>query len=317
MKCLRLNVLILSILFSFCISANALSDDRFVSLPETDEYEEISALIPTIIPELNAILQEEGFAEIDASDINLADAYQFFVDENFFASDVTATDDFLNLIDDQEYYIWYIPIQVSENEIMVVGLGKGHPLREDLVGQVPDALIEEIKSNVGKWSFVSAEFMSVGEDFASKAAGVNNTADQIILVNPLTGTSAHMAVYIEDNTISQVMMLSDAEISLSSSDAAAINTLQDDKPQELLFSEGEQYTFTQMQNLIGTLALSEDGSWGINSSGGASFIGQTESTINTYGLIIGGVAVVIGSIALLYFKKYHKKCPRHKTGQHN
>ena len=101
------------------------------------------------------------------------------------------------------------------------------------------------------------------------------------------------------------------------SDAAAINTLQDDKPQELLFSEGEQYTFTQMQNLIGTLALSEDGSWGINSSGGASFIGQTESTINTYGLIIGGVAVVIGSIALLYFKKYHKKCPRHKTGQHN
>ena len=58
MKCLRLKVLILSFLFLFCVSANAVSADRFVSLSETDEYEEISALIPTIIPELNEILQE-------------------------------------------------------------------------------------------------------------------------------------------------------------------------------------------------------------------------------------------------------------------
>lgn len=235
MKAYRTISLFLLLLLTLGMSAGA-ANRQAPYLPGMEEYEEIGALLPEIVPELNGILEEEGYlVRITPQDIPLAEGYPIYLNENYFSPEIASPADFLSLVEAQERYVWKLPVDLG-GEVMLVGLGKGYPVRK---GIDDPAIVSEIEEKAGKWSLATVEFVTRSDLLPQRVRDAGIDADQVFFVHGPTGSSLLMAVCLKDGAFQEVLSFADAEISGAH--------------QSFVSKAGEHYSYQGLQASAGAL----------------------------------------------------------------
>lgn len=249
MKLLRQISLLFVLGLAFILTAGAAY--RNVSyLPDMEEYEEIKAVLPEMIPEVNEILKEEGYDKtIAAEDISLAEAYPIYLDENYFSPEIDTPEDLLSLIEKQEHYVWKLPVNMG-NQTLLLGLGKGYPVRSGTASYVTGETLSELEENVGKWHLTTVEFVPESELYPQKVRNAGMKAEQVIFVNGLKGSNVQMAICIDNGNLGDVLSLTNAEINDQGNDT-------------LSFGESVHYTYHELQESLGMLSDQMGGGNGV------------------------------------------------------
>lgn len=284
------------LVFSLVFTAGAAH--RNVScLPEMEEYVEIKAALPEMLSEINEIADEEGYHQtIEAEDILLEEAYPIYLNENYFSPEIDTPEDLLSLIEKQEHYVWKLPVKLG-SQVMLIGLGKGYPVREEVRKSASPEVIAGIEKNEGKWHLTTVEFVSESALYTQKVKNAGIDADQVIFVNGPTGSYIQMAICIDNGKFEDVLSLTSVEISRQT----------DGTPKRaddiLSFSDGARYPYRELQESLGTIDEGNmRGGEGtlLASGGGAGFGGSAKN------LPAGFLAVVIAVLLFAFVLRWKK-----------
>ncbi len=119
---------------------------------------------------------------------------------------------------------------------MLVGLGKGYPVRK---GIDDPAIVSEIEEKAGKWSLATVEFVTRSDLLPQRVRDAGIDADQVFFVHGPTGSSLLMAVCLKDGAFQEVLSFADAEISGAH--------------QSFVSKAGEHYSYQGLQASAGAL----------------------------------------------------------------
>ncbi len=244
MKFLKYLSVLLALVQTLVFTAGAINYS-VSDLPSMEEYNEIKELLPEIIPELNEVLSEEGYNKrIEIVDILLDEGYPIYINENYFSPDIKTPEDLLSLIDKQDHYVWKIPVDV-DSQIMLIGLGKGYAVRDEVRKFASEELIAELDENEGKWNLTTIEFVSKEDLYTHKLQDAKINAEQVVFVNGLTGINLQMAICIDNGEFKNVLSLSDAEISYHTNERNSNHVLS--------FDDGAIYSYKALQESLGMI----------------------------------------------------------------
>lgn len=240
MKFLGRIVLLIALFFSLGSTAGA-AYRNVPYLPDMEEYEEIKAALQEMVPEVNEILKEEGYDKtVTAEDILLEEGYPIYLNENYFSPEIDTPEDLLSLIEKQEHYVWKLPVKLN-NQVLLLGLGKGYPVREQAAASATAEQLAEIEKNVGKWHLTTVEFVQEAELYTQKIKDAGIDAEQVFFVNGPAGNYIQMAICIDNGKFQDVLSLTNAEISSQGNDVRA-------------FADGAHYTYRELQESLGMVA---------------------------------------------------------------
>ncbi len=244
MKFLKYISVLLALVQTLVFTAGAINYS-VSDLPSMEEYNEIKELLPEIIPELNEVLSEERYNKrIEIVDILLDEGYPIYINENYFSPDIKTPEDLLSLIDKQDHYVWKIPVDV-DSQIMLIGLGKGYAVRDEIRKFASEELIAELDENEGKWNLTTIEFVSKEDLYTHKLQDAKINAEQVVFVNGLTGINLQMAICIDNGELKNVLSLSDAEISYHTNERNSNHVLS--------FDDGAIYSYKALQESLGMI----------------------------------------------------------------
>ena len=174
----------------------------------------------------------------------LDEGYPIYINENYFSPDIKTPEDLLSLIDKQDHYVWKIPVDV-DSQIMLIGLGKGYAVRDEIRKFASEELIAELDENEGKWNLTTIEFVSKEDLYTHKLQDAKINAEQVVFVNGLTGINLQMAICIDNGEFKNVLSLSDAEISYHTNERNSNHVLS--------FDDGAIYSYKALQESRGMI----------------------------------------------------------------
>ena len=244
MKFLGRISLFFTLVFSLGFTAGA-AYHNVSYLPEMGEYEEIKAVLPEMLSEINEIAEEEGYHQtVEAEDILLEEAYPIYLNENYFSPEIGTPEDLLSMIEQQEHYVWKLPVKLG-SQVLLIGLGKGYPVREEVRKSASPEVIADIEKNEGKWHLTTVEFVPKAELYTQKVKNAGIDADQVVFVNGPTGSYIQMAICIDNDKFQDVLSLTSAEISRQT------NGMSGSENDILAFDDGAHYTYQELQESLG------------------------------------------------------------------
>lgn len=236
-------------------SARASSGDGFLHIAETSLAEEFEELRPELIDRINSTLSNRGLPSVGEEDVRLEDFFPYYMNARFFSPEIENAEDFINLIDAQEYYLWILPLQLGNYHVLEA-VSRTHPVRKESRSFFTPEELEKLEAQEGKWGWAWAQY-SEGVDNNWKAIALAQApdADQIFLVNGLATTNSVMAVCVKDGELTDVISLSEAMFQVRESDAAALNSVCEIASQDgmIQLHRGDRFSYRELQQTLGRL----------------------------------------------------------------
>ena len=249
----RLFTVLLAVLL--CASPVFAWENGFLTVADAGLTGEFTALIPEIVEMVNGFRQERGQPPIGEADIDLDAMYPYYTSRNYFDPEIGSAGEFLRRIEEQEDYIWILPLEIGGENIQV-GITRTRPVRDGVEEVLTAEELAALQARVGKWGCTWVSFgKNPAANWKTVAQAAAPDADQIVLVNRLDGVVALFAVCIKDGTFGDVIAVTDSVIPINAEDAAAIAARSSLRvtSQAIDLRCGERFSYAELQDTIGRL----------------------------------------------------------------
>lgn len=301
-------VIILLIASCFLCANSALAVDlNLLQLSDTSLEEEFVNMKSELVADINNSLASREFPLISEDDIDLDRMFPYYMNDNFFSDEINCAEDFLNLVDSQEYYLWMLPLEI-ENQNVLVAIGRTRPIREETKDILTEDQLDALEAKVGKWGYVWCKYSDVSADetnWSSTALKTMANADQVVLVNGLETTNSVMAVCIKNGILTDAVSMSDVTFQVRRQDVSAINAVTEIASSDgiITLQRGEIFSYQDMQQTLGQLTPDESQ---LASGGGTQF--QLKSTSSPYLIfIIVTIAFLVAGVIMKFAIQFRKR----------
>ncbi len=296
MKVYRIIVSVIMTTLALVCTAFA-TDTGLKTLYDFSETAEIQSASDEILLYVNDILDSEygGQVHLTASEIDWNRAYKFYVGTNIFERETLDANELVAYLEDQDNSLWEVPIDILDKTFLI-GLNKGQPLRNESRDALNEEQLNEIVSNVGKWTISYITVVPLGSDYRSVLeSNLSVDSDSTFFVSGINHLNVNLAIQSQNGTVSDVIALNDLEFDKSKLSSRQANTFLD-----YLYA-GTEYSYSDLQHSFINLEMTtSEGDAGKNM---AVYRGDSDERSNTNVIFLVTILLITTFSALVYYNK--------------
>ena len=268
---------------------------------ERTDYIEILDLEEQILFWLDNFLAEtKGENLPEDFKVDFESAKKIYVDSAIFSLETSEVESVKEELE-QNIYMWLL-LQTIGNDTYPVHIAKGLPLNEEVIDQLTEEEIQEIKANEGKWIVTAVELLEgeqldyeeiIAKELEAVSYDIENAG--IVICGGLEHIQQSVALVMNDDKVDLLIPLYQLTIEGTEEEIETI------KP-DMADIEDEVYLFDEIKDAVNQMETPDE-----ETSGGGAYIKLSNTSTKTNKSVIPAAVIGFLLLSFVIVHGYNKK----------